>query len=146
MQSITVKIKKLSASAMTPKRAHPGDSGFDLFSVVDTNIQPGEHCLIPTGISMELPPNTEAQIRSRSGLALKHQVVVLNSPGTIDSGYRGEIGVILINLGSHPIKIKKHMKIAQMVIKPILNVRIEVTKSIKKTKRGSHGFGSTDSK
>ena len=146
MEAITVKIKKLNAAAVIPRQENPGDSGFDLFSVVDESLQPGKHCLIPTGISIELPPNFEAQIRSRSGLALKHQVVVLNSPGTIDSGYRGEIGVILINLGSQLFKIKKHMKIAQMVIKPLLNVRIKVQKSLKRTKRGSCGFGSTDSK
>jgi dUTP pyrophosphatase len=92
-------IKRLTPTAVLPAYAHPGDAGLDLFADVSTSLEPGESKLVGTGISIELPPGTEAQVRPRSGLALKHGISVLNTPGTIDHGYRGEIGVILINHG-----------------------------------------------
>lgn len=95
---------------------------------------------------MEIPKNTEAQIRPRSGLALKHSVTVLNTPGTIDEGYRGEVGVILINHGKQPIVIEKHMRIAQMVIKLVLKVNVIEVNELSKTERGGGGFGSTGTK
>jgi len=96
-----LKIKLISPDAIIPKYAHDLDSGLDLFSIEETLITPRNSKLISTGIAIELPPNTEAQIRPRSGLALKHQITVLNAPGTIDECYRGEIGVILINHGKN---------------------------------------------
>ena len=102
-----------------------------------------ESKLIKTGISIELPPNTEAQIRPRSGLALKHQITVLNTPGTIDEGYRGEIGVILINHGKTSFKVTQGMRIAQMVIAPVIRVNIEEVEQLSDTIRGKGGFGST---
>ncbi len=139
----TLKVKRLKDNARLPEYAYPGDAGFDLFSAIETVLEPGASALIPTGISIELPPSTEAQVRPRSGLALKHQVTVLNTPGTVDEGYRGEIGVILINHGKLPFKVTAGMKIAQMVVKPILAVTVEEVQEINITTRGENGFGST---
>lgn len=141
--SVTLKIKKVNPDAIIPQFAHEGDAGMDLFSVDDLDINPGECKLIKTGITIELPKNTEAQVRPRSGLALKHQITVLNTPGTIDEGYRGEIGVILINHGKECFSVKKGMKIAQMVIKPILTVKIQEVQELTDSERGTGGFGST---
>ena len=115
----------------------------DLVSNIEIEIPVGQVKLVSTGISIELPPQTEAQVRPRSGLALKNQVTVLNTPGTIDEGYRGEIGVILINHGSNVFHVKEGMKIAQLVIKPTLRVELEESFELSDTSRGSGGFGST---
>jgi dUTP pyrophosphatase len=137
-------IKKIKSNAKIPYKAHKTDAGFDLFSIESQEIKSGETKLIKTGISIQLPANTEAQIRPRSGLALKHSITVLNSPGTIDEEYRGEIGVILINHGKETFTVEKHMKIAQMVVKPVLNVDIiEQKGELSTTDRGEGGFGST---
>lgn len=143
MQKLKVKILKLVDSAKLPKYEHRDDSGLDLFAIEEQEIPSGETMLIETGISIELPQGTEAQIRPRSGLALKHSITVLNTPGTIDAGYRGEIGVILINHGKHPFKVLKGMKIAQMVIAPVIRAEIEEVDSLSETIRGEGGFGST---
>lgn len=139
----TLKVKKLNEEAIVPNFAHKGDAGMDLYSIEELVIPKNETRLIKTGISIELPQWTEAQVRPRSGLALKHSVTVLNSPGTIDEGYRGEIGVILINHGKEDFVVTKHMKIAQMVIKPIYEISICETKDLSNTDRGEGGFGST---
>ena len=136
-------IKKLSSDAITPHFAHPGDAGMDLFSIAEVTLAPNEAALVKTGLSIQLPANTEAQIRPRSGLALKHTITVLNAPGTIDEGYRGEIGIILINHGKKDFVVTKGMKIAQMVIKPTLSITIEETDELIDTQRGVNGFGST---
>lgn len=136
-------IEKIDESAVVPFYAHKGDAGLDLFSIEEVVINPGERKLIHTGIKIGLPENTEAQIRPRSGLALKHGITVLNTPGTIDEGYRGEIGIILINLGEGSFKVEKKMKIAQMVIKPVLHMDIEEVKQLSDSERGEGGFGST---
>jgi dUTP pyrophosphatase len=136
-------VKRLSASATLPAYAHPGDAGLDLFASVALSIAPGEAKLVGTGISIELPANTEAQVRPRSGLALKHGITVLNTPGTIDHGYRGEVGVILINHGEARFDVKPGMKIAQMVIAPCLHVSVEEAGELSGTSRGQGGFGST---
>ncbi len=138
-----LKVKKLDKDALLPAYSHPGDAGLDLFSNIDIEIPPNETRLVPTGISIELPPSTEAQVRPRSGLALKNSITVLNTPGTIDEGYRGEVGVILINHSQTTFKITKHMKIAQMVVKPVIKVEVEETENLTETKRGSDGFGTT---
>ncbi|MEA5617234.1 dUTP diphosphatase [Cronbergia sp. UHCC 0137] len=138
-----LKVVKLIHSAIIPKYEHSNDAGLDLISIEELELLAGESKLIHTGISIELPPGTEAQVRPRSGLALKHQITVLNTPGTIDEGYRGEIGVILINHGKKPFKISKGMKIAQMVIAPVIRVEIEEVDSLTDTSRGTDGFGST---
>ncbi|GAB4149863.1 MAG: dUTP diphosphatase [Cyanobacteria bacterium J069] len=138
-----LKVKLLSDSSQLPAYAHAGDAGLDLFSNVEMDIQPGESVLVPTGICIQLPLGTEAQVRPRSGLALKHQITVLNSPGTIDEGYRGEVGVILINHGHQAFKVEKGMKIAQMVIQPVIRVKVEASDVLDTTVRGDRGFGST---
>lgn len=136
-------IKKLAEDAVLPHYAHPGDAGLDLFANENATLEPGSSRLIRTGISIELPHGTEAQVRPRSGLALKNGITVLNTPGTIDEGYRGEIGVILINHSRNPFHVDKGMKIAQMVINPVLRVEVRETKELSDTKRGAGGFGST---
>lgn len=137
------KVQKINELAIMPQYAHEGDAGMDLFSIEDKEISPGETVLIHTGIKIELPKNTEAQIRPRSGLALKNSITVLNSPGTIDEGYRGEIGVILINHGKNTFKVEKYMKVAQMIIKPIIRVNIVEVDKLSETERAEGGFGST---
>lgn len=138
-----LKVKRLDESARLPEYAHEGDAGLDVFSSAEIIIESGESALVPTGISIQLPPFTEAQIRPRSGLALKHQVTVLNTPGTIDEGYRGEIGVILINHGKLPFKVTAGMKIAQMVVKPVFRVKVDEATDLDISARGEKGFGST---
>jgi dUTP pyrophosphatase len=138
-----LKILKLDEAALIPRYEHPEDSGLDLFSIEEVELLPSESKLIHTGISIELPPETEAQIRPRSGLALKHQITVLNTPGTVDEGYRGEICIILINHGKNVFKVMKGMKIAQMVIAPVIHVQIKNVDTLSNTSRGVGGFGST---
>lgn len=138
-----LKIKKINENAIIPCYAHPGDSGMDLCSIEDKVINPGETTLVKTGLTIQLPPNTEAQIRPRSGLALKNSITVLNTPGTIDEGYRGEIGIILINHGKEPFVVTRQMRIAQMVIKPTLTVEIIEVNELTDTSRNTGGFGST---
>ncbi|NCU17028.1 dUTP diphosphatase [Pallidibacillus pasinlerensis] len=138
-----LKVKLVHKDAKLPFYANPGDAGLDLYSVEDKVIQPGEAELVATGLAIELPEGTEAQVRPRSGLALKHAVTVLNSPGTIDEGYRGEIKVILINHGKEPFKVEKHMRIAQMVIAPVTRVAIIQVEGLSDTTRGEGGFGSS---
>jgi dUTP pyrophosphatase len=104
---------------------------------------PGARVLVPTGLAMALPPGYEAQIRPRSGLALKHGVTVLNSPGTIDADYRGEVMVLLINHGAEPFTVTRHMRIAQLVIAPVTSVRAVVAAELDATARGAGGYGST---
>lgn len=136
-------VEKIEKDAVIPFKAHEGDAGMDLFSIEDIILKPMERKLIHTGIRIQLPKNTEAQIRPRSGLALKYGITVLNTPGTIDEGYRGEIGIILINLGTEEFKVEKGMKIAQMVIKTTLTLKVEEVVELNETTRGEGGFGST---
>ncbi|MBI0576577.1 dUTP diphosphatase [Neobacillus cucumis] len=138
-----VKVKLMNDDARIPYRAHEGDAGLDLFSSEEKIIKAGEAGLVRTGLQIELPKGTEAQIRPRSGLALKHAITVLNSPGTIDEGYRGEIQIILINHGKEDFKIEKQMRIAQMVIAPVLKVNIIETKNLSDSVRLEGGFGSS---
>ncbi|WP_019504444.1 dUTP diphosphatase [Pleurocapsa sp. PCC 7319] len=138
-----IKILKLNEAAIVPHYSHPGDAGLDLFSIEEQEILPGETKLINTGIAIALPPGTEAQIRPRSGLALKHSITVLNSPGTIDAGYRGEIGIILINHGKKPFQVVIGMKIAQMVIATIIQANVTLVDKLDVTSRATGGFGST---
>lgn len=138
-----IKIIKLNEAAIVPHYSHPGDAGLDLFAIEEQKLLPGETKLINTGIAIALPPGIEAQIRPRSGLALKHSITVLNSPGTIDAGYRGEIGIILINHGKKPFQVIIGMKIAQMVIASIIQANITVANKLDTTSRGIKGFGSS---
>ena len=139
-------IKKISSKAKMPSIANKGDAGLDVYSIEAKNIPSGGSALIGTGIALQLPRDTEAQIRPRSGLALKHSITVLNSPGTIDEGYRGEIKIILINHGKKAFLVEEGMKIAQMVIKPILHVDIVESIQLEGSDRGDLGFGSSGTK
>jgi len=138
-----VKVLRLNEAAVLPRYEHDDDSGMDLFAIASQTIHPGETALISTGIAIELPPNTEAQVRPRSGLALKHSITVLNTPGTVDAGYRGELRVILINHGKQSFEIVQGMRIAQMVIMPVIRAELEEVESLSDSKRGEGGFGST---
>lgn len=128
-----------------PRKMSRGASGFDLFAAVDEplTLMPGERKLISTGIALEMPEGVEAQVRSRSGLALRHGVAVLNSPGTIDSDYRGEVGVILVNLGEEPFVVNRGDRIAQLVFGRVLDVRFVEVERLGVTERGDGGFGHT---
>ena len=139
-----LKVKRLSPSAIVPTRAHPGDAGLDLYSAVDLDIAPGETRLVGTGLAIELPPSTEAQVRPRSGLALTHSVTVLNTPGTVDEGYRGEVGVILINHGRSLFEVRRGMKVAQLVVKPTLAVEVAAVDALSDTPRGTGGCAGED--
>jgi dUTP pyrophosphatase len=146
MNEIKVEIV-LSSSAKKlgyPRYATSGSSGVDLmYSGVGETIKPGEIKLFKTGVSMSIPEGFEGQIRSRSGLAFKHGISVLNSPGTIDSDYRGDIGVILINSEKKPFMVENGMKIAQMVFSPIFKASFSEKEELGDTKRGRGGFGHT---
>lgn len=141
-----VEIMKLNKDLPTPKYAHHGDAGMDMFSAIDYILQPGEWKIIPTGFKIAIPYGFEAQVRPRSGLAAKFGVTVVNSPGTIDHEYRGEMGVILINHGKEPFVIKKGERIAQLVFHKVEIVQLEEVESLSETKRGEGGFGSTGAK
>ena len=140
---MTIAFKRLDARATMPAYAHPGDAGMDLCSAAELSIPAGGRALVPTGLALALPPGHEAQVRPRSGLALKRGVTVLNTPGTIDAGYRGEIGVILFNTSSEPFEVKPGDRIAQLVIAPVLRAEIRETTELDDTDRGAGGFGST---
>jgi dUTP pyrophosphatase len=131
-----------------PTYATEQSAGMDLTAALEEAIEidSGERMLIPTGLTIELPTGYEAQVRPRSGLALKHGVTVLNAPGTIDADYRGEIGVILANLGQEPFTVERGMRIAQMVIAQHAIVEWEVADELSETERGKGGFGSTGTK
>ena len=140
---MTVKFRKSDPAAVLPAYAHPDDAGMDVRSVEEATIEPGGRRLVRTGLVMMLPSGYEAQVRPRSGLALKNGVTVLNTPGTIDAGYRGEVGVILANFGTTPFKVEKGAKIAQIVIAPCTRAAIVETAEMDETARGPCGFGST---
>jgi dUTP pyrophosphatase len=130
-----------------PRYQTEGASGLDLCAALPADqpvvLKPLERRLIPTGLSMAIPAGYEGQVRARSGLALKHGLALVNAPGTIDSDYRGEVGVLVINLGQEPITLERGMRIAQLVIAPILQCLIEAVSSLDDSARGHGGFGST---
>jgi dUTP pyrophosphatase len=138
-------IKKIFKDANLPKYETGGSSGLDLEAYVNADIvlAPGERKLIPTGIGVAIPDTMEIQIRPRSGLAFKNGISVVNTPGTIDSDYRGEIKVLLINHGKENFIIKKFQRIAQMVVSPIIKVKLKIVEELPETIRGEGGFGST---
>lgn len=138
-------IKKLSPKVNIPEYKTSGSSGLDLEAFIDNDIiiKPKETALIPTGLSVAIPENMEIQVRPRSGLALKNKISVLNTPGTIDADYRGEIKVILVNLGNTNFVVKNGDRIAQMVLCPIIKAEFEITDNLPDTLRGEGGFGST---
>lgn len=139
-----IKLKRLADEAIIPNYAHAGDAGADIYSLETCTLEPLQRKAIATGISVEIPPGFEIQVRPKSGLALKHGITVLNTPGTIDAGYRGEIKVILINLGSESYVIEKGQKIAQLVTASVARMDfVEITEDLSSSLRGEGGFGST---
>ena len=145
---IKILIKRLSKEISLPKYETAGSSGMDLAAnIVDNiNVDPGKTAIIPTGLALSVPKGFEVQIRPRSGLAAKQKISVLNTPGTIDSDYRGEIKVILINLGQKSFIVEKGLRIAQMVVCPVVQGQIKEVEDLNETERGKGGFGSTGTK
>lgn len=145
----TLRIQRLphSEGLALPAYETAGSAGMDLRAAVaegaPLTLEPGARALVPTGLKMALEPGWEAQVRPRSGLALKHGITCLNTPGTIDSDYRGEVGVILVNLGHEPFVIRRGERIAQMVIAPVAQVSVSEVDTLDETQRGAGGFGST---
>jgi len=138
-------IKRLSKEVTLPKYATDGSSGLDLAAFIDKNIEikPGKSEIIPTGLAVAIPKNFEIQIRPRSGLAAKNQISVLNTPGTVDADYRGEIKVILINLSNKGFIVERGLRIAQMILCPVVKAKLREVDTLEDTRRGSGGFGST---
>ncbi len=143
-----IQIKRISKKVLIPKYETPGSSGMDIAAYIEKNItiEPGEKALIPTGFTLSVPKGYEVQIRPRSGLAIKKNISVLNTPGTIDSDYRGEIKVILVNFGKEKFLVENGSRIAQMVVCPIVQATLQEVEDLTKTKRGTGGFGSTGTK
>jgi dUTP pyrophosphatase len=148
-EAVKIDIRQLShgEGLALPAYQSAHAAGVDLLAAVPEDapmiLEPGKHALIPTGLTIALPPGYEAQVRPRSGLAAKHGVTVLNAPGTVDADYRGEIGVLLINHGEAPFPIRRGERIAQMVIAPVARAELVPAVSLSATDRGSGGFGST---
>lgn len=146
MQKLSVKIKKLeNFHGDLPQYQSPGASGFDVRAQLSSPVvlNPGERAMIPTGLSFEIPLGFEIQARPRSGWAAKSGLTVLNTPGTIDADYRGEVKIIVINLGNEPVTIQDQERCAQLVIAPVLQAQFEVVGELSSTERGAGGFGST---
>lgn len=145
--SVTVELKRLPNGADLPLPAYQSElaAGLDLLAAIDAPLvlEPGKRALVPTGLAMALPAGFEGQVRPRSGLAAKNGVTVLNTPGTIDADYRGEVKVILINLGDEPFTIERGSRIAQLVIAPVLQAKLVEVETLSETQRGAGGFGST---
>jgi len=145
--TVTVEVTRLenAKDLALPEHATAHSAGVDLLAAVesDVTLAPGARTVVPTGLSIELPEGFEAQVRPRSGLALKHGITVLNAPGTIDADYRGEVGVILINLGDAPFTIERGQRIAQMVVAPVSYIQWREDEALSPSARGHGGFGST---
>ncbi|MDE2008062.1 MAG: dUTP diphosphatase [Rhodospirillales bacterium] len=142
---IEVQVLAHGAGLALPSYATPGAAGMDLLAAVSApvTLEPGARALIPTGIAIALPPGYELQIRPRSGLALRHGIVLPNSPGTIDEDYRGEVQVIMLNAGAEGFTIERGMRIAQAVLAPVVRARWSIVPTLDATARGTGGFGST---
>jgi dUTP pyrophosphatase len=143
--SVTVRFRRLRGTAIVPRYMTAGSAGMDLSSAAEATVvlAPGARLGVPTGLAIALPVGYEAQVRPRSGLAIKHGVTVVNAPGTIDADYRGEIVVLLVNLGSEPFSIAPGDRIAQMVVAPVIQVQLEEVDALDDTARGAGGFGHT---
>lgn len=142
--TLEIELKQLDPDLPVPKYAYIGDAGCDLYSARDIELRPGEHNMVPTGVALAIPDGYAGFVQPKSGLAAKHGIGVLNSPGLIDSKYRGEIKVILINLDNEEsFHIKRGDKIAQLVIQPVLSVDFRIVNELDETTRGDGGFGSS---
>ncbi len=145
MKSISVQIKKVRPNAVLLKYMTPLAAGMDLCAALEESIilEPGQRGLVPTGLAMAIPPGFEGQVRPRSGLALKKGIALVNSPGTIDADYRGEVGVIVINHGQEAVTIAEGDRIAQLVIAPVCRADLAVVEELDSTRRNEGGFGHT---
>jgi dUTP pyrophosphatase len=147
LSAVEVRVRRLphAAGLPLPEPASAGSAGLDLRAALgeDLAIGPGERALVPTGLVLEIPPGYEGQVRPRSGLALRHGLLVPNSPGTIDSDYRGELQVILFNLGREPFVVRRGDRVAQLVIAPVSRVAWQESQTLEDSERGAGGFGST---
>ena len=144
-ESVRVGYKKLNPRAQAPERSTPGAAGFDLRACLEAPLElaPGRIALVSTGLALAIPPGYEGQVRARSGLALRHGIAVVNGPGTIDSDYRGPLGVILGNLGTEPFTVRDGDRIAQIIFAPVIPVNLEERDDLSRTDRGEGGFGHT---
>jgi len=140
---VNIKVQRLSDRARLPQYQHKNDAGMDICAIYDHVIFAGDRKLIPTGLAFELPDYCQIEVRPQSGLALKHGITVLNSPGTIDSNYRGELGIILINHGSEKFEIKAGDRIAQIVFMPFYTANLVDSELLEDSDRGINGFGSS---
>lgn len=143
MKTEKVKIKKLHPDAIIPEYKKPGDSGFDLHTVEDVIVPPGKTALLPTGLAVAIPEGFEIQVRMRSGAALKTPLIIPNAPGTIDSGYRGELGIIVRNCGPKEYMVKKGERIAQGILAPVIRADFDIVEELPESERGAGGYGST---
>ncbi len=140
----SVQVRRLSPAAQLPNRQHPDDAGWDLHALEDVEIAPGARALVPTGLALAIPEGWEGQVRPRSGLALKRGLTVLNSPGTIDSGYRGEVCVILLSTDTAPQRLGAGERIAQLVFAPVAtDMAVREVETLPSSERGEGGFGHT---
>lgn len=138
-----MKLTLLKPTAKSPTRANPGDAGLDLYASEQVTVHAGQTALVKTGIAIELDPGTVGYVCSRSGLALKNSVFVLNAPGVVDSSYRGEVGVILHNASHGPYQVNAGDRIAQLVVQSVLHPVLDIVDSLEATQRGANGFGSS---
>jgi len=143
MTSVHVSFTRLDTELPAPTQAHPGDAGFDLVSAEDVRLDPGERAIVPTGLAVAIPVGFAGLVLPRSGHAARHGVGVVNSPGLVDSGYRGEIKVILVNHGSDPVRFERGDRIAQLIISPVPSVELVEVSDLDETVRGRGGFGSS---
>ena len=143
-QTLAVEVVRLDADLPLPGYAHPGDAGADLHAAVDVRLRPGERALVPTGIAIALPPGHVALIHPRSGLAARHGLSIVNTPGTVDAGYRGEIKVLLVNLDPHePVELSRGDRVAQLLVQRVEQVAFVEVEALPESTRGDGGYGST---
>ena len=142
---IDVAVRRLRPDAHLPHQAYEGDAGLDLAACEALVLEPGERAVVPTGVAVEIPDGYAGFVQPRSGLAARHGIGIVNSPGLIDSGYRGEISVVLLNTGRDPFSVEAGMRIAQLVVAPVASVRLVEVDELAASERGSRGFGSSTS-
>ena len=144
--SLRVPLTRLDAGLPLPSYAHPGDAGADLRTTVDVVLAPGERALVPTGIALALPEGYVGLVHPRSGLAARHGLSIVNTPGTVDAGYRGEVKVLLVNLDPHePVELRRGDRVAQLVVQRVEHVAFEEVDALPESSRGAGGYGSTGS-
>jgi dUTP pyrophosphatase len=143
MEEVTLRVVRLDAAAVLPRYAHPGDAGLDLVAARSVELAPGARAAVPTGLAVEVPDGWVGLVHPRSGLARRHGVTVANAPGTIDAGYRGEVQVLLVNLGDEPVAIAAGDRIAQLLLQRVGRVQVIEVDELEDSVRGAGGFGSS---